>query len=399
MNVKICGFLATTLVLLCSAWCFPQTASREQEIESRTSRAQRFIQEKRPDLAIPELEAITATDPRNLNAQANLGVLLYFQGDYAKAEVHLHAAIDLQSGLTRIQGLLGIAEKRLGEATKARADLETSFRSLQVGMFKTQVGMELIELYTAGGELELAAEIVGQMRRAEPENLEVQYSAYRIYSDLAGDSMLTLSLVAPDSAQLHQIMAQEASKRGNTNDAIAQERAAIRINPHLPGVHLELGAILSASGNSKEEDEAEQEYLAALKENRFDERAECGLGKVYARKGDYTKALTHYSAATTLQPNDAEANSGMAQTLIEMDQPSKALPFLEKAVKLEPTEAADHYRLSRLYRQQQRTEEAKSEMALYMKYKAMKERLRTIYKDLRLPLIQAEPDDVGEKIR
>lgn len=395
--------LTTAFVLLASGWCFPQTATSNQsdrpDVESHNRRAQEFLAEKRADLAIPELEAVIALDARNLNAQANLGVLLYFRGEYAKAEPHLRAATEIQSGLSKIQGLLGIAEKRQGETARARADLEASFPLLEAGKFKIQAGMELIELYTASGDLELAGGIVGKLRQAAPEDLEVQYAAYRLYSDLAGEAMLTLSMLGPDSAQMHQTMAQEASKQGNTNEAIAQERAAARIDPNLPGIHLELGDLLSLSGNAKQDEEAEQEYLAALKDNRFDERAECGLGRIYARRGDYAKASIHYTAATTLQENDAEADSGMAQVLIQVNEPSKATAFLEKAVKLEPTNAADHYRLSRLYRQQGRNEDAKSELALYRKYKEMKDKLQTVYKDLRLPADRTELDDTSEKTK
>ena len=141
--------------------CFSQIAPGiQQEIANHTRRAQEFEQAKMPQLAIPELEAVVALDPVNLNAQANLGVLLYFQGEYAKAEPHLHAAIELQSGLTKIQALLGIAEKRIGDGADARVNLEAAFPALENGKFKIQAGMELIELYTASGDLELAAKVI-----------------------------------------------------------------------------------------------------------------------------------------------------------------------------------------------------------------------------------------------
>jgi hypothetical protein len=35
------------------------------------------------DLAIPELHALVALEPKNSDAQGNLGILLFFRGDYA----------------------------------------------------------------------------------------------------------------------------------------------------------------------------------------------------------------------------------------------------------------------------------------------------------------------------
>jgi Flp pilus assembly protein TadD len=59
--------------------------------------------------------------------------------------------------------------------------------------------------------------------------------------------MLALSLAAPDSAQMHQLMAHEAARQGNTHAAVEEYRKAIAINPHLPGVHFELAELLNSS--------------------------------------------------------------------------------------------------------------------------------------------------------
>jgi tetratricopeptide (TPR) repeat protein len=99
----------------------------------RSRQVQQLLQEKKPDLAIPQLEAILALDPINVNAQANLGVLLYFRGDFSKAEPHLQAALNLQTGLSKIQGLLGIAQKRTGDPGQARVNLEAAFAALADG--------------------------------------------------------------------------------------------------------------------------------------------------------------------------------------------------------------------------------------------------------------------------
>ena len=56
-------------------------------------------------------------------------------------------------------------------------------------------------------------------------------------------------------------------------------------------------------------------------------------------------------------------------------------------VKLDPTSAVAHFRLSTIYRQMGRAEDAKREIAEYQKYKDMKEKLRDVYRQMRL-----EPD-------
>ena len=332
-----------------------------------------------------EFQSVVALDPKNVDALANLGVLLFFQGDYAKATPVLRSALNFQPDLPpKIQALLGMSEKRSGETANALKDLETSFSHIQEKNIQVEAGMELIELYSADGDLEKAAAIIGSLRQLDPENVTVLYTSYRIYSDMAGESMLSLSMVAPDSAEMHQVMAHEEAKQGNEAGAIAQYRKAIAINPKLPGIHFELAELLYNSQDAETKKGAEAEYKAALNENPFDEKAASRLGEIYEKSGDLQKANEFYTKALQLQPSDADANFGLAKTLVELGQQNKALPILERAVELDPTSAAAHFRLSTLYREAGRTEDSKREVEQYKKYKEMKEKLRAIYKEMQI---------------
>jgi tetratricopeptide (TPR) repeat protein len=313
-----------------------------------------------------------------------VGVLLFFQGQYANASPHLRAALEMQPNLTKIEALLGMAERRTGESANARTHLESSFAGLTEPKLKVQVGMELVELYTASQELDKASAIVNAMRQAAPADPAVLYAAYRVYSDLAGEAMLTLALAAPDSAQMHQVMAHEEARTGNTAGARLQYEKALQADPNLPGIHFELGELLAVSEDAKIKQGAEAEYKAALVENSSDEKADSRLGDLSSHRGDSAAALKFYTAALQLQPDDAEANFGMAKTLIALDQKDKALPILEHAVQLEPTNAAAHFRLSNLYRALGRTADAQHEVEEYKRYKAMKEKLAAIFKEMQL---------------
>src|ERR1700738_3862425 len=124
--------LGAILFLLGSLPCVSQSAaSRKHQIESHGHQAQEFLKQNRPDLAIPEFRAIVALDPNNVDAQGNLGVLLFFQGGYADAIPPLRTALRLHPGLSKIQALLGMAEKQTGNGKSALTDLEKSFPKLQ----------------------------------------------------------------------------------------------------------------------------------------------------------------------------------------------------------------------------------------------------------------------------
>jgi tetratricopeptide (TPR) repeat protein len=227
---------ALVLLRLFSLAVVGQTLPNEKEqIAQRERLAQQYDQEKQPDLAIPEWQKVVALDPKNVVARANSGVLLFSPGKYADAVPQLQNAINIQSNLWKIRSLLGLADEHIGDLADAGKELEASFPMIEEPKFKIEVGLDLVGLYTESGELDKAANLVSRMKTAYPDAPEVLYAAYRTYADLSGESMLSLSLVAPDSAQMYQLLAHEETREGNTNGAIAQYRKATAIDPHLPG--------------------------------------------------------------------------------------------------------------------------------------------------------------------
>jgi tetratricopeptide (TPR) repeat protein len=385
-------------IVVCASSLFPQPAPNvSEQVAAHLQKAQQYLGENRPDLAIPEYQAVVALNPDDVQTRGNLGVLLYFQSKPAEAIPHLRFAVGKQPSLYKIQGLLGIAELRTQDFPDATRDLESAFPQIPDRKFKTEVGLELVGYYVREGDLDASARIVGQLRKSDPDNPEVLYAAYRTYSDLAGESMLTLAMSSPNSAQMQQVIAHEEAKQGNINGAIDHYRKAIALNPHLPGVHFELAELLNQSPDQRVKQEAETEYRRALAENDQDEKAELRLGAIEAHRGEAQRAFEHYSRAAALQPSDAEAKLGLANTLIEMKQTEKATTLLEEAIKLEPTNAVVHYRLATLYRKDGRMDDAKREVELYKEYKDVKEKLSVVYQELMIHRQESPLDNLADK--
>lgn len=369
-----------------------QQLDNRQQIALHAHQAQQFLRANQPDQAIPEFRAIIALDPTNIDALGNLGVLLYFKGDYSHAIPDLQAALKLNPGLSKIQALLGMAQRRTGDFGDSLANLEQVFPKLEEKDIQIEVGMELVELYSGQEQLAKAAGVLDLLRNKYPADVGVLYTSYRIYSDLAGESMLSLSLIAPRSAQMYQIMAHELARQGQMDAAIRNFREALRINPSLPGLHFELAEALNASDTQQDKEEAKKEYEAALSVNSFDEKSECRLGRIAYQEGDLKGSFSHYSRAVELQPDDAEANLGLAKDLMDMKENQKARALLEHAVHSDPTSPEAHYRLAAIYRHEGRIEDAKREIEQYQKFRTMKDQLKKIYQEMRIQTSQQEPE-------
>jgi tetratricopeptide (TPR) repeat protein len=362
--------------------CFSQTAlSAQQQIERHRRQAQEYLKEQKPELAVQEFRALAALEPNNVDAQGNLGVLLFFQGAYADAIPPLRTALKLQPALWKIEALLGMAEKRTGAVDSALSDMEKAFPELKEQKIRIDTGMELIDIYSQAGDLAKAVPVVSALRELDPTNIEIIYTAYRIYSDLLDETRLSLIVVGPGSARTHQMIAHELARQTHTDEAIENYREALKINPNESGLHFELAEMLNSASQTEE---AEKEYQAGLEANPRDEKSECRLGDIAARRNDQDGAHQHYARALELQPDDPEANLGMAKVFMSMSQPEKAEPLLKRAIQADPTSALAHFRLATVYRQTGRIDEAKSELLAYQKYKDMKEKLRATYRAMRL---------------
>jgi Tfp pilus assembly protein PilF len=376
---------AMIFLVLAVAACPCQTPpDQQQELAAHLQKAQEYLRQKQPALAIPELQAAVAIDPSNADTQGNLGVLLFFQNKFGDAVPHLRAAVSTKPDLWKIQGLLGLAEGRTQDATGSRADLEAAFPHLAEPAFQLEVGRALIDEDTASGDLDKAADTVSVLLAAHPTDPSLLYLSYRLYSDLAGRSMLTLALSAPESAEMHQVMARELAHHHDDDAAIANYREAIRLNPRLPGVHSELGDILFNSQDAKLQAQAPAEFQAALAVNPRDEKADLSLGIIAERKGDLKTAFADDSRAVELAPDDTDACTELAKVLILMNQPQRAEQMLERAVQIDPTNYVAHYRLAGLYREQGKSDDAKQQVAEYLKYKEMNDKLGRIFDDMRV---------------
>ncbi len=386
---------AGVIVLLsCLAVAAQDNQDPAHKIAALEQQVQKHLQEQKPQLAISALREIVSLDPKNLNGQGNLGVLLFFQGEYAEAAGHLRAALEMDPSLSRIEALLGIAEKRTGHAQEAQQHLEHAFSALDDKKIRLQAGLELIELYSAATRFDKALSVAGKLQETDPQNPQILLITYQLSRQLMDQTLLTMMVSSPDSAEMHMMMAGELGRQGDHPGSVAQYREALKLNPALPGAHFEMAEQLRTSPDPALNAQAEDEYKAAIRLNQSDALAWRQLAGILSTKGDFKAAEEDFRKALALQPRDAEAKTGLAIVLISTNRASEAIPLLENAIADDPTNLVAHYRLSMLYRRAGRAADAEREMNTFHHYEDVKAKLGKVFKQLAGP---SEPREQAKR--
>ncbi len=195
-------------------------------------------------------------------------------------------------------------------------------------------------------------------------------------------SVLSMMVVAPDAPEMHMMMGGELSRQGDHAGAILHYREAIRLNPKLPGAHFELAEQLRLSSDPQGNAQAEELYRTALQLNPYDERSWRQLAGILAARGELKEAEEAYRKALAIEPRDADAKTGLAAVCLSADRSAEAVALLESAVQDDPTNIVAHYRLSSLYRRPGRVADAERELEAFKHYKALKDNLGAVFKQL-----------------
>jgi Tfp pilus assembly protein PilF len=374
-----------------------QTAPPNAELAAHLEQGHAAFQANDQTLASQEFRAALKLDPGNADAHANLGVMAFFHGDCPAAETEFHSALHTSPALTKAQALLAICERRLGQPA-ARADLQSAFDNLKDPKLRTEVGVQLADFYFQQGDLDHTLPIVHSLVESEPDNVDLLFFAQRIYSELADNTMNKLALLAPDSARMQQLIAEQLINAGDLKGAIEHYRKAIAADPRLPGMHFELAeSILESSNDAAAQAEAQQELEDAVKTDGDSARVECALGRIAALQSNNNAAYKHYKQAYELNPDEVQAQLGLAAILVEEEKPQEALPYLRSAVQADPMNANAHYRLARVCRALNLTGEAQKETKLYQEIRDSKDRVAQLYRQMNRRPEQPDAGPADEK--
>lgn len=316
------------------------------------------------------------------------------RGDCAAAEEELRTTLRAAPAMPQAAGLLGVCEKRRGEAG-AQAHLEAGFAKVTDAKLKTEIGVELADYDYQRGDLDHALPVVRTLVAMNPENTDILFFAQNVYQDMADETLNKLALLAPESPRMQEVVAEHLVNEGDLKGAAEHYRQALAMDALLPGAHFELGeAILEADPNNPAaQADAEKELEAALRVDGESARLECAMGRDAYLASNIDGALAHYTKARQLMPDSLEALMGVARILVREDKPGEALPLLERAAGEDPLNGEAHYRYALALRAAGRTQEAQEQMKMYQTIREAREKVIHVYEEMNRRVKPAPEDE------
>jgi Tfp pilus assembly protein PilF len=218
-------------------------------------------------------------------------------------------------------------------------------------------------------------EVLSKNFANDPEAL---YAATHAYSDLSLLTSQTLAREAPFSYQVHLLNAEALELQGKWDEAAAEYRKIIELNPMQPGMHARLGRTLLAKPQPNPETvaQAKQSFEKELEIDPRNATAEYVLGELARNENDFSAAAAHYTRATKLDAGFSEAYLGLGMSLVAAKQFTEAIPPLEMYEKSAPDSPTGHYQLALAYAGTGRKDDANREAALQRESAASLEKMK-----------------------
>jgi tetratricopeptide (TPR) repeat protein len=247
------------------------------------------------------------------------------------------------------QRALQLAET--GHCDQALPLLKKAIRQPASKDIKKRIGLDGVHCAMTHNQPYESLDFLSVLSHEFPRDPEVLYAATHAYSDLSLRTSQDLANEAPFSFQVHELNAEALELQHKWDEAAAEYRKILEINPSLPGVHARLGrALLSKQQPSPAEvEQAKKNFQEELEIDPRNAVAEFVLGQLAADAGDFAGAVPHFARATKLDVSFMEAYLGLGTAFNSQKQFTDAIPPLETYEKMAPDSPTGHYQLAIAY--------------------------------------------------
>jgi tetratricopeptide (TPR) repeat protein len=203
------------------------------------------------------------------------------------------------------------------------------------------------------------------------------YWLRRGHAAIAEECFLKVAALNPDSARVHQMLADHYTQLTDYPRARSEYQNAIRLAPDLPELRLGLGRVLSRSGDFNAAESELQKTLQLAPQSDF---AHYELGHVYVKQARWKDAMQQLRQVPQSSSAFLSARLDLAQAEAETEETSAAIQDLASVTQLD-RDGEVYFRLASLYRKLGDEPRARDALAMFRR--------------LRASSLDAEKDELG----
>jgi tetratricopeptide (TPR) repeat protein len=245
------------------------------------------------------------------------------------------------------------------ERTLYRGDYEQAKRLAESHLQKKPADL-FMRVILARAELSTGhySEALGDLRKvlaSDPHNIDALYYLSFAARGLAQQEYERLYAMNPDSARVHQLLAEAALESQDLSRAETEFQKALDANPRSAEVATELAELKRSQSKF---DEAITYYSKAAEVGSLDYAIAYGLGASYTYKQDYPRAIDYLQKSVAFAPDSAAAHFALGNAFFQNGDLKSAIPELTASLRLEPRMKQAYFLLGRAYSKLGRKQEA-----------------------------------------
>jgi tetratricopeptide (TPR) repeat protein len=356
----------------------------------------------KPAEAKKALEKVFETDPENVAAQKELGLIYYNEKVYDKA-IDLMKTGYMQSPDEATAYKIGKAYNQTGVLDSALVYLgggpngkrlsipEANLELLRI-YYKLQKydayanefekiaaksACEAIDYYQWAISLEkinanadqivnayrTASEKFGSSKSKEAMKCRFMVGKYEVDKKNYQAALVQLQAIYPDTGEVISLLATAYEGTGNSAKAISCLEKEIKMNSSDVAAYAHLGDLYTKEHLPEK---ARQIYEKMVSINPNDEKIQLMLGAYYLKAKRYQEALKYYQKSFTLERN-AQAAEGMAIAAMALNKYDVARDAAESGIKIDPSLVESRNVLLRIYLKDKNYKDAAEQLEILLK--------------------------------
>jgi serine/threonine protein kinase len=285
-----------------------------------TNRAYAYINLKKYDLALADLNQAIALDPKLAQAHANLAIMFVEKREYDNAINSLSQAIDCDNFNGAYYANRGFAYTQIGDYIQAIADYGNA---IKLDGTNVQLHLSRAYIYICIQEFDQAINDYADALKLDASNLDIYVHRaglnYRLnnFQEAILDYTKVIETSPNKSAKIYHCRGLAYKQIGGINQALADYNNSLVLDNNNAILFYDRGLIYASFGNNLQ---ALMDFSNAIKLKKNYFQVYYSLGNVHESMGLLEEALEDYEEAIKINPKFGIAYFNKAKILKQMNR-------------------------------------------------------------------------------